>query len=136
MSKDIAPPRLPDWEDRLCLFIESRRDVPFAWGSHDCALFAADAVAALTGADFGAPFRGQYDDAAGAAAALRTFGGGTLVRTFDRHLKRRPVALAQRGDLAMAQASIGVVMGDHALLIGDLGLERIARADWQRCWAV
>jgi hypothetical protein len=136
MTRQLAPCRLPDWQDRLTLFIELRRSMAFAWGSNDCALFAADAVVAMTGVDFGAPFRGRYDDAAGAALALRDYGGGTLLRTFDRHLDRRAIAFAQRGDLAMARGAIGVIMGDHALFVSDCGIERIDRAEWQRCWAV
>lgn len=136
-----APPRLTDWEARLHDFIESHAGVLFVWGEKDCALFGADLVAALTGADFGESFRGKYSDAAGAAAALREFGAGTITRTFDAALRRRPVAMARRGDLAMAGGSIGVVMGDFALFVGQEdtgapGLVRMARADWQRCWAV
>ena len=60
--------RRTDWRQRLRAFALSRHREPFAWGQNDCALFAADATAALTGHDFGAPFRGTY---ASAREALR-----------------------------------------------------------------
>lgn len=62
--------RVEDWPERLAAFIEQRRKMPFAWGSNDCALFAADAVCAITGVDLGEPFRGRYDD----EASLRLHG--------------------------------------------------------------
>lgn len=133
--------RLPDWEDRLGALIAERRDVSFGWGTHDCALWGADIVEALTGVDHGAPFRGKYDDAEGAARALRDFGQGTIVRTFDAVLKRCPLALLQRGDIAMIGSgikgvSVGGVIGGDALFIGDLGLERRAVRDCTRGWKV
>lgn len=36
---------------------DARRSVPFAWGSNDCRLFAADAVQAMTGVDHAAELR-------------------------------------------------------------------------------
>lgn len=132
--------RLPDWEDRLHALIVEKHDEPFRWGKHDCALFGAAVVAAITGEDHGAPFANRYDDAEGAARALRKYGKGTITKTFDAHLDRRAVALLRRGDLAMQgegmQSSIGVVIGNDALFVGDMGLERRDRSTWARGWAV
>lgn len=143
MSDDRAPPRLPDWEARLDALICERRLEPFRWGAHDCALWGADVVLALTGRDFGAPFRGRYTDAEGAALALRQYGAGTIVRTFNRHLRRTVPSLARRGDLVKARTSaaapmgaIGVVFGSDALFVGDLGLVRLPRAQWALAWKV
>lgn len=139
----IVGPRLPDWEARLNALIADRLHRPFAWGAHDCALWGADAVLAQTGEDFGAPFRGRYADARGAAEALRQFGGGTVVRTFDAHLDRVRPAFARRGDLARLRpdpaspsGAIGVVIGSDALFVTDHGLARAPRARWSICWRV
>ena len=136
-----APARLPDWEARLSALVGERQREPFSWGSHDCALWGADAVHALTGADFGDAFRGKYSDAEGAALALRRYGAGTVIRTFDKHLHRTSPALAKRGDLARVKAghfaphgAIGVVYGGVALCVGDLGLVRVERAHWTLAW--
>jgi hypothetical protein len=132
--------RLEDWESRFGALIEQRMFDVHEFGRNDCALFGADVILALTGEDPGAPFRGAYDDAIGAASALRTLGAGTITRTFDMFLKRVPVALAKRGDLAMHDNNIGAVIGNEALFIGEAGnqpgLIRIGRANWSRAWAI
>lgn len=141
MTKKIE--RLPDWEARLNALIAERRKEPFRWGAHDCALFGADVVHALTGKDFGEPFRGKYSDAEGAALALRQYGAGTVLRTFDRHLKRVHPAQARRGDVVRLgkseiapTGSIGVCIGGDALFVSDMGLERRPRSEWTIAWRV
>ena len=52
--------RRPDWPERLAVLVEARRHAPFVWGTHDCAMFAADAVLAQTDRDFLARWRGAY----------------------------------------------------------------------------
>jgi hypothetical protein len=143
MPKQLAPERLPDWEARLSALVRERMREPFRWGSHDCALWGADVVHALTGADFGDPFRGKYSDAEGAALALRQYGAGTIVRTFDKHLHRTPFAQAKRGDLVKLGKSdvapmgaIGVCMGGFGLFVSDMGLERRPRSEWSLAWKV
>jgi len=55
--------------------VASRVRQPFVWGMHDCVLFAADAVAALTGRDHAAEFRGTYHTEEQAKAGLDGMGG-------------------------------------------------------------
>ena len=57
------------WRQQLDALIASRMAAPFAWGAHDCCLFAADAVLAQTGEDPAAEFRGTYASAAEALDA-------------------------------------------------------------------
>ncbi len=128
--------RLPDWETRLAGYLESVLHAPHAYGQHDCALHGANAVLAQTGVDHGAPFRGRYSTATGSVRALRKYGAGTLEATFDRHLDEVPPALARRGDLVLAQGSVGVCIGGEAMFASEQGLIRIARADWARAWRV
>jgi hypothetical protein len=53
----------------------------FRWGKHDCMLFAADWVLALTGRDPAAAWRGTYFDEASAAGIVAWNGGeGALLR--------------------------------------------------------
>lgn len=136
----MAMLRLIDWEDRLNELIGERMTAPFEWGLHDCALWGADAVLAQTGEDHGAAFRGKYDDAEGAAAALREFGAGTIVRTYNAALPKRELALLRRGDIAMIgegiKGSVGVVIGGDGLFTDTDGLMRVPRALWTRGWAV
>lgn len=92
--------RLPDWQTRLAALMASRRTTPFAWGTQDCCLFAADAVLAITGHDPAADLRHSYTTAAGAARVLAAAGGvaGIAIRRAGPVV---PVALAQPGDIGL-----------------------------------
>lgn len=63
------------WRGRFDALVQQRMATPFAWGVHDCCLWAADCVLATTGHDPAAPFRGRYSTAAGALALLDELGG-------------------------------------------------------------
>lgn len=132
--------RRPDWEARLHAYLESVAGKPFAWGSHDCCLFAAGAVKAITGDDPMPEFRGRYTTAAGSVRALKRYGAGTLEETIDGKFPERPVAFARRGDLAFVNGMVGVVVGGDALFVGEEdgteGLVRFPRAAWAKCWGV
>ena len=113
--------RAPDWEERLAVFLDRKREEPFKWGSHDCALFAADAIKAMTGTDPGEAFRDTYSDRAGSALALRDHGAGTLLKTVTAWLgaPKHP-AFAQRGDLVMKDRNtLGVCVGLHSWFVGE-----------------
>ena len=134
-------PRLPDWPERLAALVEARRNTPFAWGSHDCGLFAADAVLACTGVDPAAALRGTYADEAGATAALGPVEGldGVVRRMEDaRGTALCPPALAQRGDTALVQIgntlAMGVVLGDLVAAPGVDGLVFVPLSAARRVW--
>lgn len=103
--------RRHDWPERLAEFIEARRFEPFAWGSNDCALFAADAVNLLTGADHAVNLRG-YKTERGAMGKIKRAGG---LRAFAKALPEKPPGLAQRGDVVLAvvdgRETFGIVSG-------------------------
>lgn len=149
--------RTGDWEQALAAYFAACERKPYAWGEHDCVLFAAGAVLAVTGEDPAAAIRGRYRSKAGAARLLRELGAGTLEATLDSLFPERPVAFARRGDLALHDGAIGVVSGRFALFVGafvasdpstptgspgdgegpeEPQLLRVARADWQKVWAV
>jgi hypothetical protein len=130
--------RLPDWEQRLSDYLAAARDRAHAYGSHDCALHGASAVQAMTGEDPLAAYRGHYSTELGAARALRRLGvkQATLEATFDALFSPIPKALAGRGDLVMADGSIGVCIGGEALFVSDDGLVRVVRAAWSKAWRV
>lgn len=129
-----------DWPERLAAFIESRRRSPFAWGQHDCCLFAADEVLALTGTDLAAELRGAYRTAEEAVQVLRRVGGcGALAA---RHLPEyaRPL-MAQRGDVVSVdldgRETLGVVAGNGCWAApGEGGLLFRPMAEVLRVFAV
>jgi hypothetical protein len=51
------------------------RRAAFSWGAHDCIMAACDHVQRATGIDPAAPWRGTYDDEAGAQDIYNQFGG-------------------------------------------------------------
>jgi hypothetical protein len=135
-------PRLPDWTERLAELVEERRQAPFAWGSQDCCLFAADAVVAVTGGDPAAAWRGKYRTEAGAERLLGALGlEGTVAQALaDFGLQECPPAFAQRGDLAIVASgnlpTVGVVLGDAVAAPGPDGLAFVPLTSASRAWGV
>lgn len=98
--------RLPNWQGRLLACLAGAEARPFAWGVHDCCLFAADCVAAVTGCDPLADWRGRYHTERSAWRFVRKFGDG-LEAAVESTAARQgwpvvAVAQAQRGDVALA----------------------------------
>ena len=58
--------RVEAWPEHLIAFLSERRGRPFAWGSNDCCLFAADWIRTATGYDPAAKVRGTYSTFLGA----------------------------------------------------------------------
>lgn len=139
-----AHPRRQDWPERLAELVEARRAEPFRWGAHDCCLFAADAVLALTGRDPAAAWRGRYATEAEAEAVLAE--AGSLVETVAlacaaAGLPEIPApAAARRGDLALInqgnQPAMGVVLGEAIAAPGPDGLACVPLDRAIRAWAV
>lgn len=129
--------RRHDWPERLAAVMADRARSPFAWGSNDCALFAADCAQAMTGEDLAAAFRGRYRTARGAARALRRAGYADLPALLTAWLGDpiRPT-LAQRGDVVEIATGIAVANGAVALAPGDHGLVPHPVSTWQRAWRV
>ncbi len=90
--------RLPDWQSRLASCIKDRSKIPFAWGSQDCALFAADCVQAISGNDPALGLRGTYQDARGAARVMKD---GLRTIAAERLGEEISPLLAQAGDVGL-----------------------------------
>lgn len=117
---------LSDWSTRLTMQLEAARRQPFLWGQHDCCLFAASCVEAITGEDPMAEFRGHYDDRDSALEALKNIGQGTLFATMKAKFSDPvSIAQAQRGDIVFYMSedgpSLGIAMGALAFFVGEEG---------------
>ena len=99
--------RLPDWQTRLEAFVRQRQHLPFAWGSNDCCLFAADAVLAITGHDLAPGLRGAYS-------------------TPQQGLRR---VAARGGVQAIACKALGAATGPLRARVGDIVLVQIDGQD-------
>jgi hypothetical protein len=125
--------RLGDWDARLCDYIASKRSVAFEWGVNDCCTFSAGAVEALTGVDPVPEYRGAYSTALQSA---RVLDGKTMEEVLDSKFAEVPIGFAQRGDLVLMDECVGVVAGDYAWFISEVGLERVKRSSWEKAWGV
>lgn len=133
--------RRSDWEQRLNDYLAGAMREPHSFGKHDCLLFSAGVVKAVTGKDHGRGHRGKYDSALSGAKYLKHLGFDSPAAMIDSILDEKPVGFAQRGDLVLASDGIpAVCMGDFALSVGqkgdDEGLVRVPRSDWVKAWKV
>jgi len=126
------------WRERLDALIASRMAEPFAWGTHDCCLFAADAVLAQTGEDPAAEFRGTYASATEAVALLKYLCGLSAVAS----RAGEPVAAlcAQVGDIGLVahegRELLGVCAGPVWLVPADHGLAALPIDSATSAWRV
>jgi hypothetical protein len=133
--------RMPDWPERMQAAIASARHEPFQWGRHDCALFAANVVAALTGTDLAHKFRDQYADRDGAERILDQHGGLYEIASAALGPPRTIKCYTARGDVVLiAEAeweSLGICDGAgsvHAYING--GIIRQPMSRWRHTWRV
>ena len=130
--------RLHDWQLRLEACLAERWALPFEWGKQDCCLFAADCVQAITGADWAASFRGQYDSKVSAYRMLVDAGGMEAVAAAALGEQIAP-AMAQTGDIGMVEdagRALVVCGGGNWLGAGLDGLECVAASRVVRAWRV
>jgi hypothetical protein len=149
-----------DWERAFDDFLQARAEALFAWGSNDCALFAADAIEAITGTDIAAVFRdengrGKYATELGAFQTIQAVTGGStvpdaavycaakfgMVEWADASGKPLPL-FAQRGDLVVIQngsnqiAGVVHLNGKHVVSVSETGPVRLPVAAIVRAWHV
>lgn len=140
-----------DWQERMIDAINARRDTPFAWGSHDCALFACDVAQAICGLDFAAEFRGRYSSERGAYLALKRFSGSNakrhrleaavveIAKNYD--CPEVPPLMARRGDIVLMDSEMGGVLGicvgeTIAKAGAEIGVDFVPLAAARRAWRV
>jgi len=133
--------RRQDWPLRLLAWLDGVLTRPFVYGEYDCALAAADAVAAMTGVDYSVEFRGAYFSKRNAAKLLAGRGGlGELVTQALGPPLDSP-KLAQRGDVVLVDSggegpALAVVMGADAVAPGPHAAVLVPMARWQKAWRV
>ncbi|AUQ92791.1 hypothetical protein PhaeoP24_04233 (plasmid) [Phaeobacter inhibens] len=123
--------RHSQWRSNLCGFLASVSRQKFRPGSHDCALFAAGAVQAMTGADLASDYAGRYRTVAEGMALLRSQGVVDLTALVIRHFEEIPPLKAGVGDLALVQGeggedALGVVQGPSIFVLQRNGLGRVS----------
>ncbi|MEM7751806.1 MAG: hypothetical protein AAF230_00235 [Pseudomonadota bacterium] len=118
--------RLSDWRLRLVAYLELCARAPFEEGQHDCALFLAGGVEAMTGVDYAAEFRGAYSTTKAGIKLLRARGFRNHVALAQHHLPEKPIAFANEGDGAVVPTdgidALGIVQGALIYVLGEGGL--------------
>jgi hypothetical protein len=137
-------------EQHLEGILAEREHTPFKWGENDCALFAADAIEAMTGCDIAADFRNQYENEVGAALAIKRITGGSSLADAAAYCANKhgmveyefPL-MAKRGDLVLVRnrdgstiAGIVSLNGRHIVSPGDEGLVRFCITQVLRAWSL
>ncbi len=134
--------RRPDWPLRLEALVADRQQQPFAWGSQDCALFAADCVQALTGVDVAPPALRRHRTPRAALRSLRAHGG---LHGIAQAALGTPIApaLAGVGDVLLTRPSaqahhpmLAVCNGATAIAPGPFGLVSLSLAQVSHAWRV
>lgn len=131
--------RPQDWPARLQEYVEQVRSRPFDPVSHNCALFAAGAIAAITGRDPVSELDITLTSEADVEAVLKAHGGvrGLAVEYLG---DIQPRLRARRGDVVIKPGeqgeTLGICMGDHALFLGPDGLQARQLSECEGCWRV
>lgn len=138
--------RIDDWPTRLAQFIDSRAEVPFAWGTNDCGLFACDAVLEIAGIDMAADMRGAYDSEEGAYDQMEVLCGGDLEAyavqiAADHELAEINPLKAQRGDVVLWRTELGPTLGiigldGQGLFVTPKGLLSVPLRSLDRAWRI
>lgn len=130
--------KLLDWETRLAALVTQAHSRPFAWGEHDCCLWAADCVLAQTGTDPADGLRGTYADARAAAALVERLGG--MAEIGARGGAEIAPLMATHGDIGLAEHAgrelLALSNGDHWLVVGTDGLLYLPVTAASRAWRV
>lgn len=130
--------KLPDWEARLSALVTQAHARPFAWGVHDCCLWASDCVLAQTGMDPADGLRGTYATAAQALALVDELGGMPAIG--DRTGAPIPALMALHGDIGLVRNGgremLGLCNGTHWLIVGPAGLLVAPLSEAAQAWRV
>jgi hypothetical protein len=96
---------LPDWSARLAAVIDAASKKTFAYGTFDCALFAAECVQATTGIDYAVDLRG-YQSKLQAYRIVKEY--GSLEAMITALLKCDPFhpCYAQPGDVVLGSPEL------------------------------
>jgi hypothetical protein len=130
-------------------FLVDNSKTPFAWGTRDCALFAADAVESITGVDIASEFRGKYTTQLGAMRTIRQITGGTTVADAAAHCANKhgltehthPL-VAKRGDLVVIDnggdliAGVVHLNGRYVVSVNENGLITLPITNIVRSWSL
>ncbi|WOI54952.1 DUF6950 family protein [Palleronia sp. LCG004] len=133
--------RLPNWRLRLDDYLARVARAAFRPGIHDCALFAAGGVEAMTGRDPAAVLRGSYRTIEDGYVRLREMGHRDHVAMAASLFEALPIMRARCGDIAVladgkGHLALGLVTGPSIAALGLDGLRFRPLTDGRKVFAV
>ena len=138
MTHDPTDTVCDEARTRFEALLRDRMAKPFEWGVHDCCLWAADCVLAITGADPAADLRGSYSTGLEAARLLRGLGGIEVAAT--RAGAEIPPLAAGWGDVGLIALEdrqlLAVCTGANWVAPGAQGLAARGLEEAKRAWRV
>lgn len=119
--------RLPDWKPRLTAYLAEIARRPMVEGQHDCALFAAGAVEAMTGEDLARGLRGRYRTTRGGLRVLRRAGYDGIPAFAAAHFPQIHLSRMAPGDLVIVADeetpwALGIAQGEGIYVLKAMGL--------------
>ncbi|NTB96926.1 hypothetical protein G6M84_10395 [Agrobacterium tumefaciens] len=136
--------RKDDWRARFAAEVDRIKRTPFAWGSHDCGPgLAGNLVYAVTGVDCAAQWRGEYDDALGAARAMRDAGFdnladlvGSMLPEYEHPSQARIADVAAIKVDSVFGYALGVIDYERVFVLTENGIGTIDRSEIARAFKV
>jgi hypothetical protein len=128
--------RKSNWEQELSDYLISKRDLPFQYGSHDCAHFVAGAVEAITGENPMDEITDSYDSQIGSLRVLKGLGFDDVEQFTDSKFESTLVGFAQTGDIALYDGCLGIVISSKAVFVTEIGYTFVDRSEWLKAWEV
>lgn len=138
-------PRLPDWRARFEAACDAMKTEPFSWGDNDCAAgLASRMVAAITGVDCAAAYRGHYASPEAGLKLMRGAGFanlGDMVASFLPEYPEGPCR-AKIGDLVAIPTdsafgfALGIVNGERVFVLTEHGHGTVDLLDATRAFKV
>ena len=127
----MATTRTRGWQGRLVDYLASVSRRPFDEAEHDCALFTSGAVAAMTGVDHAAAWRGTYGSTTEGLRALKAAGHEDHVALVASLYPEVEPAFADAGDIGVVELGnwplLGIVQGEGVYVVTEKGLGVVSR---------
>lgn len=132
--------RKETWAADLTAYLATIAAQSLIPGQHDCALFAAGAVEAMTGVDLAAEWRGTYDSLPKGMRRLKAAGHRNLASLLASLLPEVPAAQAHPGDVVLVEGpegpGMGILQGHLAYVLTNDRLDTVSRLDVKRAFKV
>lgn len=133
--------RLPNWHARLTHFILEVRNIPLIYGKHDCMLFPAGAIWAMTGVDLAKEYRERYSTALEGMQLLRNAGYRSQYEYIRKNFEEVHPAFAKVGDIALVKNEKnvlvgGIIQGEGIFVLSNKGLILVQREKAVRTYKV